>query len=221
MGEGGRRPDEDSHNVSFLLALNLPTWNEITMKLFKDVLIAIIGMTCAVSLTGCYSTSNITHDNANFAKTSPPDAMIVLTGRSGRLPMSDTFFYIKAVDETGFEYGHTICTNSTVKNGKNIVGFVVGGAVGVLAMNDEEKKTYTIDPKLRNAPNYGYQYLGRAKFADISSIKQLKFHSNDNCIRLFFDNEKYEYLDILCDKDQAVTDNSVLSALLALCPNVK
>jgi hypothetical protein len=64
-----------------------------------------------------------------------------------------------------------------------------------------------------------FKRFGYAKFQDVSKIELLMFpHNNAGCLRLFLDNEQYEYLDIICYKDQPEANDSLASALLALCP---
>lgn len=180
----------------------------------------MFGMTFMVMVTGCHSTLIVTRDYPNYVKPSQQDAMNLLVGRAGRPPISDNFFYIKTVDATGFEYGACYCTNSSL-NFKHDVGyFVLGGVVGVIGYRHQENIDNQLDPKLRNSKDFAFKHFGYVKFSDVTKIEVLMFpHNNDGCLRLFLNNESYNYLDILCCKDEPELNDSLVSALLVLCPN--
>ena len=180
----------------------------------------IFGAVFIAMVSGCHSTMVVTRDYPNYTKLSQQDAMNLLLGRSGRPPISDKFFYIKTVDATGFEYGACYCTNSTLNFEHDAVYFVFGGGVGVIGYRDQANINHQLDTSYRNAKDFAFKSFGHTKFSDVTKIELLMFsHNNDGCLRLFLNNERYDYLDIICYKNQPEVNDSLASALLLLCPN--
>jgi hypothetical protein len=179
----------------------------------KRILTPMVGMMFIGILTGCYTATTVNHDSPNYTRPSEQSAIDLISGRRGRLPMSDVFPYIKTVDYTGFEYWVLVSSNGSVINA-NLALLLIPGVIG-----DE---LYVTSENAAKAKNGKFVYLGRVNFKDISKLELITFpHSNDSAIRLYCDHETIKYFDILCRKDKPELNDALLAALLVLCPNVK
>jgi hypothetical protein len=174
------------------------------MSFNKKIIAAFMAAGCTIFLTGCFSTTTVTHDYSNFKPVSQTDAIQTLCERRGRLPFSDQFTLMETVDANGFEYA----ADNRVSNEWYLLA---GPAIGQLAFSIAEQNSAGQHP-----------HLGRVNFADVWQIQlMIPPFNNNSAIRLNLHNEFHDYYMILCHKDHPEVNDSILSALLVLCPNVK